>query len=103
MLRIYPPAGAATVTLTVGAPDVDEPRQVRVGPQAFALGPTEKRELALEVCVPEGGYADVPIEVEGSTAVRGIPIAPPYSDRYREVGVQLSQIRTVATGRTCQT
>ena len=103
VLRIYPPAGAATVNLTVGAPDVEAPRQVRVGPQAFALGPTEKRELALEVCVPEGGYADVPIEVEGSTAVRGIPIAPPYSDRFREVGVQLSQIRTVATGRTCQT
>ena len=103
VLRIYPPAGAATVNLTVGAPDVEAPRQVRVGPQAFALGSTEKRELALEVCVPEGGYADVPIEVEGSTAVRGIPIAPPYSDRFREVGVQLSQIRTVATGRTCQT
>ena len=103
VLRIYPPAGAATVNLTVGAPEVEAPRQVRVGPQAFALGSTEKRELAVEVCVPEGGYADVPIEVEGSTAVRAIPIAPPYSDRFREVGVQLSQIRTVATGRTCQT
>ena len=45
----------------------------------------------------------MPIEVEGSTSVRAIPIAPPYSDRFREVGVQLSQIRTVATGRTCQT
>jgi hypothetical protein len=103
VLRIYPPAGAATVNLTVSAPEVDAPRQVRVGPQSFALGSTEKRELALEVCVPEGGYADVPIEVEGSTAVRGIPIAPPFSDRFREVGVQLSQIRTAATGRTCQT
>lgn len=103
VLRIYPPAGAATVNLTVSAPEVDAPRQARVGPQSFVLGSTEKRELALEVCVPEGGYADVPIEVEGSTAVRGIPIAPPFSDRFREVGVQLSQIRTAATGRTCQT
>jgi hypothetical protein len=103
VLRIYPPAGAATVSLIVGAPEVDAPRQVRVGPQSFTLGSTERRELALEVCVPEGGYADVPIEVEGSTAVRGIPVAPPFSDRFREVGVQLSQIRTVATGRTCQT
>lgn len=103
VLRIYPPAGAATVNLTVSAPEVDAPRQVRVGPQIFAIGSTETRELALEVCVPEGGYADLPIEVEGSTAVRGIPIAPPFSDRFREVGVQLSQIRTAATGRTCQT
>jgi hypothetical protein len=103
VLRIYPPAGAATVNLTVSAPEVDAPRQVRVGPQVFAIGSTETRELALEICVPEGGYADLPIEVEGSTAVRGIPIAPPLSDRFREVGVQLSQIRTAATGRTCQT
>ena len=59
--------------------------------------------VVVEVCVPEGGYADVPIEVDGSTSVRAIPIAPPYSERFREVGVQLSQIRTAATGRTCQT
>ena len=103
VLRIFPPAGVATVSLTVGAPDVEAPRAVRVRPQSFGLGSTERRELVLEVCVPEGGYADVPIEVEGSTSVRAIPIAPPYSDRFREVGVQLSQIRTVATGRTCQT
>jgi hypothetical protein len=103
VLRIFPPAGVATVSLTVGAPEVEAPRAVRVGPQAFALGSTETRELVVEVCVPEGGYADVPIEVDGSTSVRAIPIAPPYSDRFREVGVQLSQIRTAATGRTCQT
>ena len=76
---------------------------MRVGAQSFALGSTERRELAFEVCVPDRGYADVPIEVDGSTSVRAIPIAPPYSDRFREVGVQLSQIRTASTGRTCQT
>jgi hypothetical protein len=100
---VYPPAGVATVTLSVSAPDVDEPRPVQVGSQSFALGPTETRELTFEVCVPEGGYAEVPIRVEGSTSVREIPIAPPYSDRFREVGVRLSQVRTAATGRICQT
>jgi hypothetical protein len=103
VLRIFPPAGVATVGLTVAAPEVEAPRAVRVGPQSFGLGSTERRELVLEICVPEGGHADVPIEVDGSTSVRAIPIAPPYSDRFREVGVQLSQIRTAATGRTCQT
>ena len=103
VLRIYPPAGVATVSLTVAAPEVGTPRAVRVGPQSLGLGSTETRELVLEVCVPEGGFVDVPIEVDGSTSVRAIPIAPPYSDRFREVGVQLSQIRTAATGRTCQT
>ena len=74
-----------------------------MGPQSFTLASSETRELVLEVCVPEGGHADVTIEVDGSSSVRAIPIAPPYSDRFREVGVQLSQIRTAATGRTCQT
>jgi hypothetical protein len=87
----------------VSAPEVDEARPVQVGSQSFALGPTETRELTFEVCVPEGGYAEVPIRVEGSTSVREIPIAPPYSDRFREVGVRLSQVRTAATGRICQT
>jgi hypothetical protein len=102
-LRVYPPAGVATVSLSLSAPDVDEPRQVQVGSQSFALGPTETRELTFEVCVLEGGYAEVPIRVEGSTSIREIPIAPPYSDRFREVGVRLSHVRTAATGRTCQT
>jgi hypothetical protein len=102
-LRIYPPAGATTVALSVSAPDVDLPRRVEIGSQSFVLGSSETRELTLEVCVPEGGYAELPIRVEGSTAIRDIPIAPPYSERFREVGVQLSQVRAAATGRTCQT
>jgi len=102
-LRVYPPAGVATVTLSVSAPDVDEPRPVQVGSQSFALGPTETRELTFEVCVPEGGYAEVPIRAEGSTSIREIPIAPPFSERFREVGVRLTQVRAAATGRTCQT
>ena len=103
VLRIYPPAGAATVTLSVSAPEVEAPRPVQIGPQSFALNSTETRELTLEVCVPEGGYAEVPVRVEGSTSIRAIPIAPPYSERFREVGVRLTQVRTAATGRTCQT
>ena len=103
VLRIYPPAGAATVSLSVSAPDVQAPRPVQVGAQSFMLESSETRELTLDVCVPEGGYADVPIQVEGSTSVRAIPTAPPFSERFREVGVRLSEIRTAATGRTCQT
>ena len=56
-----------------------------------------------EVCVPDGGYVDVPIRVEGSTSVRAIPHTPPYSERFRNVGVRLTQIRAAATGATCQT
>ena len=103
VLRVFPPAGAATVSLSVSAPDVEAPREVQIGAQSFALGSTETHELTLEVCIPEGAYVDVPIRVEGSTAVRAIPLAPPYSERFREVGVRLSKIRTAATGGTCQT
>ncbi len=103
VLRVYPPAGVATVTLTVSAPDVEAPRPLQIGSQSFALESGETRELALEVCVPEGGYAEVPIRVEGSTSIRAIPIAPPFSEQFREVGVRLSNVRTAATGGTCQT
>lgn len=103
VLRVYPPAGAATVSLSVSTPLVESPRPVQVGAQSFALGSTQVRELTLEVCVPEGGYVDVPIRVEGSTSVRAIPLAPPYSERFRDVGVRLSEIRAAATGATCQT
>ena len=103
VLRIYPPAGRATVNLSVSAPDVEAPRPVQVGAQSFTLASSETRELTFDVCVPEGGYADVPIRVEGSTSIRAIPIAPPFSERFREVGVRLSNVRTAATGGTCQT
>ena len=103
VLRVYPPAGATSVSMSVSAPDVEATRPVQVGPESFALGPSDTRELTLEVCVPEGGYVDVPIRVEGSTSVRAIPLAPPYSERYRDVGVRLFKIRAAATGRTCQT
>ncbi len=82
---------------------METPRPVQIGTQSFALGSTETRELTLEVCVPEGGFAEVPIRVEGSTSIRAIPIAPPYSERFRDVGVRLSNVRAAATGGTCQT
>ena len=103
VLRVFPPAGVATVTLSVSAPDVETSRPVQVGPQSFALGSSETRELTFEVCVPERGYAEVPVRAEGSTSIRAFPIAPPHSERFRDVGVQLSQVRAAATGRTCQT
>ncbi len=103
VLRIYPPAGAAIVSMSVSAPEVEAPRPVQIGAQSFVLGSTETRELTFEVCVPEDGFAEVPIRAEGSTSVRGIPIAPPYSERFRPVGVRLSEVRTAATDRTCQT
>jgi hypothetical protein len=101
LLRVFPPAGLAQVELTVSAPEVETPRPVTVGPFTVQVGATESRVLALEVCVPEGGYADVPIRVEGSTPVRRIPYAPPFSEDFREVGVRLSRIRATPTGATC--
>jgi hypothetical protein len=103
VLRVYPPAGVATLSLSVSAPDVEAPRTVQVGAKSFELGSTDTGELTLEVCVPESGYVDVPIRVDGSTTARAIPHAPPYSARFRKVGVRLSEIRAAATGRTCQT
>ena len=103
VLRVFPPAGATTVRLSVSAPEVEAPRAVSVGPVSASLGTTETSELEFEVCVPEGGFVDVPIGVAGATSVRAIPLAPPFSERFRDVGVRLSEIETAPTGRPCQT
>ncbi len=100
-LRVFPPAGAVVVTLSLSAPEVEQPLRVTVGPITVELGPTETREIALEVCVPEGGYDDVEITTSHVTTVRAVAITPPYSPRYRNVGVRLSRIETAPTGTPC--
>ena len=103
VIRVFPPAGLTVLQLTVSAPDVEGTRRVRVGEITVELASNQDSELPVEVCVPDGGYADVPIVVDGSTAVRAIPLAPPFSERFRNVGVRISQVRTTATGRSCRT
>jgi hypothetical protein len=73
-----------------------------VGPASATLGSTQTQELTFAVCVPESGFADVPIRADGQTAVRAIPLTPPYSERFRNVGVRLTRIQTAATGRPCR-
>ena len=100
-LRVFPPAGAVVVTLSLSAPEVEQPLRVTVGPITVELGPTETREIALELCVPQGGYDDVEITTSHVTTVRAVAITPPYSPRYRNVGVRLSRIETAPTGSPC--
>ena len=54
------------------------------------------------VASAEQGYADVPIRADGQTTVRAIPLAPPYSERFRPVGVRLTRISAAPTGRSCR-
>jgi hypothetical protein len=100
-LRVFPPAGAVVVTLSLSAPEVEQPLRVTVGPITVELGPTETREIALELCVSQGGYDDVEITTSHVTTVRAVAITPPFSPRYRNVGVRLSRIQTAATGAPC--
>jgi hypothetical protein len=102
VLRVFGPAGETTVKATVNSPDVEAPRTATVGPTSATLGSTQTQELTFAVCVPESGYADVPIRADGQTTVRAIPLTPPYSERFREVGVRLTRIQAAATGRPCR-
>jgi len=102
VLRVFGPAGETTVQATVNSPEVETPRTASVGPASATLGSTQTQELTFAVCVPESGFADVPIRADGQTAVRAIPLRPPYSERFRNVGVRLTRIRTAATGRPCR-
>jgi hypothetical protein len=89
------------VAVSLNAPDVDEPRGYDLGgAQIGYLTESERRDLTFAVCAA-GGHADIPIRILGSTAIREVPITPPYSDRFRAVGVRLSHIAATPTGRPC--
>jgi hypothetical protein len=102
VLRVFGPAGETSVKASVSTPDVETPRTASVGPTSATLESTQTQELTFSVCVPERGYADVPIRADGQTTVRAIPLTPPYSERFRPVGVRLTRIQTAATGRPCR-
>ena len=102
VLRVFGPVGETAVKASVSTPDVETPRTASVGPASATLGSTQTQELTLSVCVPERGFADVPIRADGQTTVRAIPFAPPYSERFRPVGVRLTRIQAAATGRPCR-
>jgi hypothetical protein len=102
-LRVFLPPGATAVSLWVSAPPLEAPRRVTVGDETFELGSSEERQVVLEVCVPAAASTDVPIAADGSTSIRAIPHAPPYSERFREVGVRISRIEAAATGLPCPT
>jgi hypothetical protein len=93
--------GEVNVAVSLNAPDVDEPRGYDLGgAQVGYLTESERRDLAFTVCAD--GHADVPIRILGSTAIREVPLAPPYSGRFRDVGVRLSHVAAAPTGRACR-
>jgi hypothetical protein len=99
-LRVYGD-GEVNVAVSLNAPGVDEPRGYDLGgAQVGYLTESERRDLTFVVCAA-GGHADIPIRILGSTAIREVPITPPYSDRFRAVGVRLSHIASTPTGRPC--
>jgi hypothetical protein len=98
-LRVYGD-GEVNVAVSLNAPDVTEPRGYDLGgAQIGYLTESERRDLTFTVCAD--GHADVPIRILGSTAIREVPIVPPYSGRFREVGVRLSHVAAAPTGRPC--
>jgi hypothetical protein len=101
VLRVYPPAGTTALRVSVTAPPVEESRSVQVGPVTISLVANETRDITFDVCVPDAGNVEVPIDVEGSSSVREVPFTPPYSERFRDVGVRVVRIEAVPTGGSC--
>jgi hypothetical protein len=100
-LRVYGD-GAIFVRLAMGVPTLDAPRGYDLGGARVGyLASNETRELQFEVCA-EGGHADVPIRILGSSRERGIAMPPPTPQPLREVGVRLARISATPTGRTCR-
>jgi hypothetical protein len=98
-LRVYG-QGEVNVAVSLNAPGVTEPRGYDLGgAQIGYLTESERRDLTFAVCA--AGHADIPIRILGSTAIREVPIVPPYSGRFREVGVRLSHVAATPTGRAC--
>lgn len=96
-LRVFGEA-ETVVTVTLSAPDVEMPVGYDLGNARIGyLGRTESREVQFVVC----GRTDVPIRVLSSAAVRDIPDGPRYPTTFRNVGVRLSRISAVPTGRPC--
>jgi hypothetical protein len=101
-IRIFPPGGRTRLSLTLSAPDVENPRGYQVGAGVSgALASTESTEVSISVCVPQTGFTDVPIVVDGTTFVREIPIRPPYAADFRPVGLRVSRVSAEATGSPC--
>ena len=100
-IRVFPPAGATLVRARLSAPDVEEPRRFSFGGVGGTVESTDTRVVEVEVCVPASGYADVPIAVEGTSTVRDVPDSPPYAQSFRPVGLRLSHVEAVPTGRPC--
>jgi hypothetical protein len=100
--RVYPPGGRTRLSLTLSAPDVEIPRGYQVGAGVSgALSSTESAEVSISVCVPQTGFTDVPIVVDGTTFVREIPTRPPYAADFRPVGLRVSRVSAEATGSPC--
>ena len=96
-LRVYG-EGETVVTLTLNSPDVDEPRGYDLGGARVGyLGSTETRKLQFTVC----GRVDVPLRVLGASTERGIPDGPPHAESFREVGLRLTRVSALPTGRSC--
>jgi hypothetical protein len=100
-LRVYGD-GIILVRLAMGVPTLPAPRGYDLGGARVGyLSSNETRELQFEVCA-EGGHADVPIRILGSSRERGIAAPPPNPQPLREVGVRLARISATPTGRTCR-
>jgi hypothetical protein len=89
--------GETNVTAILHAPDVDEPVGYDLGDGRVGyLGSNETRELRFTVC----GKADVPIRALSSSLVPDIP-STQADTTFRNVGVRLTRIAAVPTGRAC--
>jgi hypothetical protein len=80
-----------TLTVYAFAPAGVTARPFTVGSSSVSAGDNEVSADAT-VCVPENGSAEVPVQVEGSTAIYGDPRTDVTFARPRRGGVQISRI-----------
>jgi hypothetical protein len=101
-IRVFWPKGLTEVRVTLTAPEVETPRAYTVGAaNAGRLATNESVDVFVTTCIPADGFADVPVGVEGATAIREIALNPPFARDFRAVGLRLSRISSEATGAAC--
>jgi hypothetical protein len=101
-VRVFPPAGAVAVRMTVVPPIGPAAVDVTVGPVPLTLQDGQSQEVTLDVCVPQAGYGEIEIRVGRGTQIASLPLNPPLPNPFRVVGVRLSEIQTAEPTGSCQ-
>jgi hypothetical protein len=107
-IRVFPHVGRGPhlvrVQLSLQASDrgpahyrISAPGEATVG----RLARSERRRVAMQVCVPTRSPTDVTVHARGNALIEGVPLSP-TSGGARRVGAQVGAISIAHTGHACR-